>query len=240
MGKRPRILIIDDNVDLADNLREILEDEGLEVLVAYGGSHALEVLSAETVDLVLSDLKMPDLDGVEVLRYLKARWPALPVVIMTAFASDTLLAEAEAEGALAILGKPLDLRRLTDYVARITTSETPVLLVEDDEVLRGNLVAALRELAGVMPYPARDATTARRLAGSVAFRVAIVDIRLPDEDGVALGAYLRSRSNVEVIYITGYRAEIADLEALVASAGVTLLEKPFVPEDLLGAVRAVL
>jgi len=237
MGKRPQILIVDDNVDLAENLREILEDEGLGVLVADSGAAALETLASDPVDVVLSDVRMPGMNGVEVLRHIKSRWPALPVVIMTAFATDGLLAEAEAEGALAVLGKPLDLARLTRYVARITAAEAPVLLVEDDDALRPDLVASLQDIAGVVPHPARDLATARRLAESVAFRVAIVDIRLPDGDGAKLGALLRERFGMRVIYITGYLSEIQDLDAI---GGVTLLEKPFMPAELLGAVRAVL
>ena len=74
---RRRALVIDDERDLAELLAEMLEREGFAVDVAIDGEHALAELDRRSYDLVLSDVRMPDLDGPALLRRLQSEWPAL-------------------------------------------------------------------------------------------------------------------------------------------------------------------
>ena len=244
MRVKHTVLIVDDNLDLAENLREILEDEGHRAEVAGGGAEALARLeSGDPVDLILTDLRMPGMNGVQMLRAVKARWPQTPVVVMTAFSRDALLDEAEAGGALDVLAKPVDLGALTTFVSRVVAAEAPVLLVEDDDVLRAQLTQALQALTSVVPHPAPDLATARRLLETVPFKAAIVDLRLPDGDGLAVGEALIRHPDgpIPVVYITGYRPDFAEaLGGPGAPPEVALLEKPFRPVDLLGLVERVL
>lgn len=244
MADAKRILVIDDNVDLAENVKEILDDEGYRVDVAGGGSEALDKLAAEDFDLVITDMRMPGMNGVEVIHYIKERWPGLPVIVMTAYSKDSLLDQAQAEGALGVLPKPFDLDHLTQYVARVSEAETPVLVVEDDPDLRSNIVQVLQEIPGVVPHPAADAHTATRLSERIAFRAAVIDIRLPDADGLALGQALKSRyvdNSFSLVYITGYAPEIGEALGRVLHAdGVTLLEKPFDTSALVEKVQDIL
>ena len=78
MSSQPRVLVIDDNVDLAQNIAEILEGEGLDARIADGGSAGLELLANEDFALVVTDMRMPGMNGLEVIRYIKRRWPAMP------------------------------------------------------------------------------------------------------------------------------------------------------------------
>jgi CheY-like chemotaxis protein len=239
-----RVLVIDDNVDLAHNIAEILEDEGLVVRVADGGSAGLELLAREDFALVVTDMRMPGMNGLEVIRYIKRRWPALPVIVMTAYARDELLEQARNEGALRVMTKGVDVGELTGWIARLASGRSPVLLIEDDDAMRTDLIEVLQEIDGVVPQPSRDAAGARALAAACRPRAAVVDLRLPDADGLELARELRALTgdaSLPVLYISGYVADYDDaLRSLLSQPDVRLLEKPFAAGTLLDTVRTML
>ncbi|MDF1561799.1 MAG: response regulator [Deltaproteobacteria bacterium] len=241
-----RVLIVDDNKDLAENLAEILGDLGYRAEVALDGSRALARLAEDCFSLVITDLKMPGLDGVQVLERVRAHWPELPVILMTAYAQEDLLARA-AEGeaaANAIFSKPLDLDDLLESVAQLCPPDRPVLLVEDDDDLRETLVEALSRTCPVEIFSCADGAEARRTSEGRAFSVALLDLRLPDEDGLDLGTWLlaqQGEGQLQVVYITGHRGDFdAALQEVLASPAVHLLEKPFPPERLLAVIEEIL
>ncbi len=224
------VLLVDDNVDLAENLRELLEDEGLTVRVAISGTDALAALDELRPDLVVTDMRMPGASGIDVLRRVRARWPEVPVVLITAWSHDRMLDEARRDGALAVLPKPLDLGHLWTVVERALSPGARVLVVEDADDLRANLVESLQSLDGVVPFPAAGADEARRLASRLHFDAAVLDLRLPDGDGLALARGLKAlagRRDLPILFVTGYGGDL-DATALgeLANGRARVLEKP--------------
>jgi DNA-binding NtrC family response regulator len=107
VARRPaRILVVDDEPDMADSVRLILVRAGHEVLVQGEGRAAVEMAVAERPDLVITDLRMPGLDGLGVIEELKARGCAAPVVVLTGYASIDSAVEAMRRGAIDYLSKP--------------------------------------------------------------------------------------------------------------------------------------
>ena len=100
------ILIIDDEPSVADALRLILEDSGHRVLVAATGGGGLALARDGGVRLVVTDLYLPDLSGLEVLSTLRAEYPHVPAVLITSRGTPEIFAEARRAGAAAILPKP--------------------------------------------------------------------------------------------------------------------------------------
>ncbi len=82
---KKRVLIVDDEEGIRLLYKEELEEEGCDVELASSGEEALEKLESDNIDLVLLDIKMPGMDGVEVLRKVKERWKELPVILCTAY-----------------------------------------------------------------------------------------------------------------------------------------------------------
>ncbi len=80
-----KILVVEDDVSMAMLCREELEDEGYEVMVADSGLKGLELFKGQKLDLVTLDIKLPDLDGMELLRQMKSIRPEVPVIILTAY-----------------------------------------------------------------------------------------------------------------------------------------------------------
>jgi two-component system NtrC family response regulator len=112
------ILIVDDEKNYLTILSALLEDEGFEVLTAPGGSEALEVHKSSDLDLILTDMKMPKMDGIELLENIKEDDPDLPVIMMTAHGTVDKAVEAMQKGAYTYVLKPFDNERLIIYVKK--------------------------------------------------------------------------------------------------------------------------
>lgn len=113
-----RLLVVDDDRDICDLLRDRLESEGFQVLTATDGRAALRMLETTSIDGILLDIALPELDGFDVLRQVRTTQPTLPVVMMTAVeALDRAMAAVEA-GAQGYLLKPFDAGRLRQSVDR--------------------------------------------------------------------------------------------------------------------------
>lgn len=103
------ILVVDDQYGVRRLLEELFAAEGYRVVAAAHGREALERAQANPPDLAFVDIRMPVMDGVETLRQLQARWPGLPVVMMTAVGDTDQVSAALALGARATVTKPFDI-----------------------------------------------------------------------------------------------------------------------------------
>src|SRR6056297_2091174 len=112
MSDKPKILVTDDEKSIRNALREILEFEGYIVLEADNGKSALEIIENERVDLVMLDIKMKGMDGIEVLSEIKKREKNLPVIMISGHGTIKIAVEATKSGAYDFLEKPPDLNRL--------------------------------------------------------------------------------------------------------------------------------
>ena len=112
------ILVIDDEKSLIELLAVIFKKEGYGVMQAMSGEKALEILEKGGIDFVITDIRMPGLDGMEVLRRVKASYPDVPVVMITAYGTVQQAVEALKAGALDYVVKPFDVDELRIIVAR--------------------------------------------------------------------------------------------------------------------------
>jgi PAS domain S-box-containing protein len=125
-----RILVVDDDLGVCQSLRDLLTQEGCEVLVATGGREAIARLENVSVDLVLSDVVMPDLDGYQVFQELQRRHAGLPVVLMTAFHfdKDHVIKRSRLAGLEDVVyKKPIDPPRLREIIKRHARRAAPAV-----------------------------------------------------------------------------------------------------------------
>ena len=120
-----RVLVVDDDDGVRLLVAEVLREAGCLVLTACDGEEAVEILEAEPVDLLITDYQMPRMNGLELLRWSRARFPYMARVVMTGDPRETVTADAWMSGADRILLKPFSFEHL-------------LLLVGD---LRGAMVA---------------------------------------------------------------------------------------------------
>ena len=125
-----KILVVEDDPDARQMLQVVLSDEGYTVLTAEDGQAALRLLDKECPDLVVTDIQMPNLDGIGLTRSLRGcpQWRKIPVLVLTAQGSEGL-AEAMMEGANEGLRKPAQLASVIDLIKRLLAPACSVWLL---------------------------------------------------------------------------------------------------------------
>lgn len=129
----PKILVIDDQKSIRNTLKDILEYEKHEVVLAENGPDGLEKFEADKYDVVLLDIKMPEMDGMEVLDKMMERSPDIPVIMISGHGNIDTAVEAIKKGAYDFIEKPLDLNRL---LVTIRNGLDKKELVTETKVLR--------------------------------------------------------------------------------------------------------
>ena len=114
----PTLLITDDDAGFRETLRDVFEPEGFHTFLAEDGLEAFEIVCTEPVHLVLLDMHMPRLDGVETIRRVHEIKPELPCILLSAALDDRIIKAAEEVFAFSVLGKPCSRRQLTALVHR--------------------------------------------------------------------------------------------------------------------------
>ncbi|MBP9943379.1 MAG: response regulator [Desulfomicrobium sp.] len=119
------ILLIDDEEAFVTTLQERLEMRGFSPRVATDGLTGLEMIAAEPPDVVVLDLRMPGLSGVEVLRRIRKGWPCLPVIMLSGHGSDQDFETCLSLGAALYHKKPLDIDVLLESIRTVTQGNVP-------------------------------------------------------------------------------------------------------------------
>jgi len=124
---KPKILIIEDETRLLRILKLVLEDNGYQVKTAKEGQQGIDTWAQWNPEVVLTDLKMEPLNGMEVLRFGRLNFPEIPLIILTAFGSIEMAVTAMKKGAFDFLSKPVDHQQLLEIIAQalITKNKQP-------------------------------------------------------------------------------------------------------------------
>ncbi|MBI3872410.1 MAG: response regulator [candidate division Zixibacteria bacterium] len=209
------LLIVDDDPRIRGLLTESLDALGYHTVEAANGREALSITRETPPDCVITDIKMPELDGLSLLHHLKSEQPNLPVVMITGYAFQQLKMEATDAGADAFLMKPFRLAKIEEVLGRILTegdaaASAPrrvirhVLIVEDDP----EFAVLLTEVIEAMGYSAASVGDAESALQRIAHHcpdVLIADYKLPGMTGEELIHQIKmSHPDMPVVLITGY------------------------------------
>ncbi|MCG5054800.1 MAG: sigma-54 dependent transcriptional regulator [Myxococcales bacterium] len=163
---RPAILVVDDEPGIVDSLRKVFERESLRVVTARNGAEALEVLRREAVAVMLTDLMMPGMSGLDLLRACRQLSPETETVLMTAYGTVENAVEAMKDGAYDFVTKPIKRAHITRAVAKALEKQS---LVRENRSLREQLAAHKRfEAVGQSLTWRRTLETVAQAAPSVA------------------------------------------------------------------------
>ena len=164
---RARLVVIDDEKNAADALGALLRDDGYETQVAYDAEAALRLLEAQEPDLVLTDLRMPGMDGLELLGRIRQMHPSTMVILMTAYGTVKNAVKAMKLGAEDYLSKPVDVEELELVVSRALEKKS---LLAEATVLRQRLEQKYRfdNLVGESPPMLEVLKSVRQIAPSKA------------------------------------------------------------------------
>jgi two-component system response regulator PilR (NtrC family) len=157
-----QVLVVDDEPGIREMLRAVLRGDGHLVRVAGSGEEGLGVLSREAVDLLITDLSMPEMDGVELLRRASKVSPETPAIVITAFGSKETAIEAMRHGAVNYLEKPFDVEEMRLHVRNALSTRR---LTDENRRLRERL-AVHAEILGRSPQIQRVRELVARVAGT--------------------------------------------------------------------------
>jgi two-component system response regulator HydG len=212
-SKRARILVVDDEASARSGLEKLLKQEGYTVDAAVDGTSALERFAEAPADVVVTDLKMPNMDGIELLKKLREQDVDVPVLVCTAFGDVSTAVQAMRAGAEDYLTKPIDFDALTLAVERAL--ERRELRAEAENLrrqIREREGGGLQGLVGTSPPMQKVYRVARQVAAARA------TVLITGESGTGKGELARA------IHALGPRAAHPFVTVHSAALAETLLE----------------
>ncbi|MEW6609903.1 MAG: response regulator [bacterium] len=181
-----KILIVDDEKDLAFIVKRILEISGYEVHYAQSGYEAIEKVRKNTYNICLLDIRLPDMNGVEVFLKIKEIIPGVRVLMMTGFAVEDLIKQALKEGAYACIHKPFDIAKLLEQIESVLKSKKRVILIADDvERIRQELKIFLEGKKYIV-YEAKNGEEVIARVWEKEYDIILLDYGLPDMNGLEI------------------------------------------------------
>lgn len=240
-----KVMIVEDDKIAREQLAKIIEKEGFEICTAEDGKIGLEIFMKEPHDIVVTDLKLPGMDGLELMHSIKRISPQTEVILVTAFGeSDTAIMALQA-GALDYINKPIDLEALLVAMgrakeklsfARNLTHYPAILLAEDDSLYRASLARVL-EKEGWKVHQAANGEEAIQIFIDKKIDIALLDIKMPKKDGLETLQEMRKISDdFESIILTGYGDESNAIRAMRCGAK-GFIKKPVDLDHLIVSVE---
>lgn len=235
-----KILLVDDNADFMDNMKDLLEDEGYQVVTAACGEEAVALVESDFFALVLMDIRMPGMNGVESFLKMKAYNPGVRVILLTAYALNDLIQAAQDSGVLTVLKKPLDMTTFIKTIEEAIKTSTggTILVTDDDSALCDNLKEVLTA-CGYKVAVAFDGAHALHEAKMQVFDVLLLDLKLPELDGLEVYRRIRTlQPHLVTILITGYAEEMkGQIRQAIRENAYTFLPKPLEMKNLISVVH---
>ncbi len=236
--KTTRILVVDDESNLRKTLKDILDDEGYDVATAENGIEAVEMCSKNHYDVVLMDVRMPGLNGVEAFRQIRRHREGVRVIMMSAYGMDDLKQAALDEGAIAFLDKPLNVEKVIRLIGE--AKDTAILVVEDDQQAATAMSKTLREQNYHVTL-VNSPHDALELVEQIRFDIILIDVQLPSMNGLELYLAIKKITPSSVaIMISGMDEEFDRLaREAVRQTAYTMIHKPLDLDHLLSLLQRI-
>jgi DNA-binding response OmpR family regulator len=240
-----KVLIVEDDPDALQQLARTVRKEGFEVVEASDGEQGLKKFEQELPDIVITDLKMPGISGMEVLHTIKRTSPHTQVIVITAFGKIDTAILAIREGAVDYIKKPIDLELMLLALGRAKEKldklhKQPffptILLAEDDQVARSSLHRVIQK-EGWNVLAAADGEETIKLFRQNKVDIVLLDIKMPKKDGIQTLKELREiTTDFESIILTGYGNEIDAINAM-RNGAINFLRKPIDLDQMLISIE---
>jgi len=237
-----RILVVDDDNGMCETLSDILSDLDYRVDAVNEGYKAIDMIQKHPYDLVLLDIKMPKMNGVETYKKIKEVVPPLKVIMMTAYSVEELVEEVLNEGAFGIIYKPINIKNLLVIIKKLLNN-IRILIVDDNS----NFCSIFKDNLEEMNYTTIVKNNGRQAIDYIkenSIDIIFIDIRLPGLNGLdVFYAIKKLYPNIEVIMITGYQNEIPvrrQINMAFKKDLYTCFYKPIKFNEVFNAIKEIL
>ena len=239
MPNQTNVLVVDDDANFCSTLSRILEKKGYATLNAENGQRAINLVKEKHVDVILMDIKMPVMGGVEAYKNIKKINPSAAVIFMTAFSVEDLVKDAIKDGAYAVIKKPFDIDTVINMIEK--SKNGALLAVVDDDPNIGKTMKNVLERKGYSITTCQTGEEAIALAKDRPRNIFFIDMKLPVLNG--LETYLEIRkANPEavVVMMTAYRQEMDELVRQAIEKGAySCLYKPFDMDEAIKIIEEI-
>ena len=226
MRKPPRILIVDDNRSMVRTLQDISAAMNCQTVGVTSGAAALEKLTQQRFDCVLSDIAMADVDGEALHQAIRERWPGTLVILMTAYMTEALAQKHLAAGALAMLEKPLDVQRLATFFSYLKR-RWAIAVISDDT----KMISAVRDHGYDVTQPAPSTADWQLLVKRVGLIILDLDIRSADSLSALRQLAMHFPHQPVLMITTHHRKTAAKITEMRETYG--WLSRPFQGQELI-------
>lgn len=235
-----KVLIVDDEKGFCDSMTDILMEKGYDARAVDSGKKALKIIKEIPFEVVLMDIKMPAMNGVETFKQIKKISPKTVVIMMTAFSVEDLVKEALQEGAFGCLRKPIDIDKMVEQI-ELAKEKGILVLVTDDDPNTCETFRDVLEAKGYKVATAASGEEAINIARERPHDILFVDMKLPSLNG--LEVYLAVKEvnpKTKAVIITGYREEMEELiEETLKRSAYTCLTKPLDMDKILELIKEI-
>lgn len=230
-----KVLVADDEKIICDFFVRLLTLQGgLEVTSVRDGYEAIEAVKKTRFDLIFIDVKMPGLDGLDTYRAIRKLDKQARVVMMTGYAVDDVLKQAEKEGAYGFIRKPFEIKEIRTLIKGLGEEARglpSVLVVDDDETILKFFSNFLKDKVKKLKT-AKDEPEAIEAVKQEAFDIIFLDLMLNGIDGIGTYKIIKKfRPEANIVVITGYPQKGREAQELLGVTGC--LYKPFEIERLI-------
>lgn len=241
LKNKAKILIVDDDMENTETLSDILTALGHHVEIANDGFRAIQKVKVEPFDVVLMDIKMPGINGVETYKEIKRIQPKAAVMMMTAYSVEDLVDEALKEGAHGVWHKPVEITKIIELIEHFQEKGALILIVDDDLSTCETLTDILKE-KGYSIAQVGSGKLAKKVVKERNFDMVFIDVKMPVMNGLETYLELRKiRPNIKVVMMTAYRQEMQNLvEQAIRHNAYTCIYKPFDTQKLLKIIEGIL
>lgn len=226
MKPKLKILIVDDDHRMTHTLADILAVSGYSTVEASSALQAIEKVRQESFDCVLTDIRMPQMDGVAFHQVVSKEQPGLPVILMTAYAADDLIQKGLEAGIVGVLDKPINIVQMLGFFSTLAKNRM-VAIVDDDPVFCATLRDILRKRGFMVEQITDEHTDMKQLASEA--QVILLDLKLNFITGLDVLNGIRSKfPELPILLITAFRDEMAEtIQSAMKNFALTCLYKPF-------------
>lgn len=250
-----KLLLVDDEEEFLTSSSQALSRRGFEVDIAPNGVTALDMVENNQYDAIVLDVKMPDINGIEVYNQIRKISPDLPVMLLTGHGSIDDAFQTSKDGIADYLTKPIDIDKLADYIHQVVENaknqlkqdsraanstgfeEVIRVLLIDDEIEFLDSMKKVFQRRHLEVVTAESGGEALELLKENLVDVAVVDVKMPGMDGLeVLRRIKKDFPSVEVILLSGHPSIEAAIEGIKLGAN-EYIKKPPEVDELMAVIR---